>query len=93
MIPSKWVRESYETHFKILRLSLYLWSGSDGLFRFWEITDNILEIQVALWCNSKAFGLVISRSRFRILLEATLRNNLRAAVLGYSASATSYSPF
>ena len=31
----------------------------------------------------KAFGLAISRSRVRILLEATLRNNLRQAVYTY----------
>ena len=35
------------------------------------------------WCGgatSKAFGLAISRSRVQILLEATLRNNLRQVV-------------
>ena len=32
---------------------------------------------------SKAFGLAISRSRIRILLEATLRNNLRQVVYTY----------
>jgi len=35
---------------------------------------------VARWCNGKAFGLAISRSRVQILLEATLRNNLRQVV-------------
>jgi len=30
---------------------------------------------VARWCNGKAFGLAISRSRVQILLEETLRNN------------------
>ena len=35
------------------------------------------------WCNGKAFGLAISRSRVRILLEATLRNNLRQVVYTY----------
>jgi len=30
--------------------------------------------------TGKAFGLVISRSRVQILLEATLRNNLRQVV-------------
>jgi len=33
--------------------------------------------------TSKAFGLAISRSRVRILLEATLRNNLRQVVYTY----------
>ena len=36
----------------------------------------------ARWC--KAFGLAISRSRFQILLEATLRNNLRQVVHTYA---------
>jgi len=31
----------------------------------------------------KAFGLAISRSRVQILLEATLRNNLRQVVYAY----------
>ena len=31
----------------------------------------------------KAFGLAISRSRVQILLEATLRNNLRQVVYTY----------
>jgi len=38
---------------------------------------------VARWCNGKAFGLAISRSRVQILLEATLRNNLRQVVYTY----------
>ena len=33
--------------------------------------------------TSKAFGLPISRSRVQILLEATLRNNLRQVVYTY----------
>ena len=33
--------------------------------------------------TDKAFGLVVSRSRVRILLEATLRNNLRQVVYTY----------
>jgi len=33
--------------------------------------------------TGKAFGLAISRSRVQILLEATLRNNLRQAVHTY----------
>jgi len=37
----------------------------------------------ARWCNGKAFGLAISRSRVQILLEATLRNNLRQVVYTY----------
>jgi len=39
-----------------------------------------------LWhsgATSKAFGLAISRSRVQILLEATLRNNLRQVVYTY----------
>ena len=38
---------------------------------------------VARWCNGKAFGLAISRSRVQILLETTLRNNLRQVVYTY----------
>ena len=38
---------------------------------------------VTRWCNGKAFGLAISRSRVRILLEAMLRNNLRQVVYTY----------
>ena len=45
---------------------------------------------------SKAFGLAISRSRVRILLEATLRNNLRQVVYTYAplspSSITWYRP-
>jgi len=37
-------------------------------------------VEVALWCNGKAFGLAISGSRVQILLGATLRNNLRQVV-------------
>jgi len=33
--------------------------------------------------TGKAFGLAISRSRLQILLEATLRNNLRQVVYTY----------
>ena len=33
--------------------------------------------------TGKAFGLAISRSRYQILLEATLRNNLRQVVYTY----------
>ena len=39
--------------------------------------------------TSKAFGLAISRSRVRILLEATLRNNLRQVVYTYVPLSTS----
>ena len=39
--------------------------------------------RVARWCNGNAFGLAISRSRVQILLEATLRNNLRQVVYTY----------
>ena len=40
---------------------------------------------VARWYNGKAFGLAISRprSQVQILLEATLRNNLRQVVYSY----------
>ena len=44
----------------------------------------------------KAFGLAISRSRVQILLEATLRNNLRQVVYTYvplsPSSVTWYRP-
>ena len=40
-------------------------------------------VEVARWCNGKAFGLAISRSQVQILLEATLRNNLRQVVHTY----------
>ena len=33
--------------------------------------------------TGKAFGLAISRSRVQILLEATLRNNLRQVIYTY----------
>ena len=42
-----------------------------------------LVLKVARWCNGKAFGLAISRSRVQILLEATLRNNLGQVVHTY----------
>ena len=46
--------------------------------------------------TGKAFGLAISRSRVQILLEATLRNNLRQVVYTYvpvsSSSITRYRP-
>ena len=55
---------------------------------------------VALWwrggATGKAFGLAISRSRVQILLEATLRNNLRQVVHTYvplsPSSITWYQP-
>ena len=34
-------------------------------------------VLTAGWCNGYSVGLAIDRSRVRILLEATLRNNLR----------------
>jgi len=40
-------------------------------------------LYVARWCNGKAFGLAMSRSQVQILLEATLRNNLRQVVYTY----------
>ena len=40
-------------------------------------------VKVARWCNGKAFVLAISRSRVQILLQATLRNNLRQVVYTY----------
>jgi len=40
-------------------------------------------LAVARWCNGKAFGLAVSRSRVQYLLEATLRNNLRQVVYTY----------
>ena len=39
--------------------------------------------------TGKAFGLAISRSRVQILLEATLRNNLRQVVYTYVPLSTS----
>ena len=42
--------------------------------------SHYLRTKVARWCNGKAFGLAISRSQVQILLEATLRNNLRQVV-------------
>jgi len=51
------------------------------------------------WCGGatgKAFGLAIGRSRVQILLEATLRNNLRQVVRTYvplsRSSITWYQP-
>jgi len=50
----------------------------------------------AWWCNGKAFGLAISRSWVQIMLEATLRNNLRQVVYTYvplsPSSITWYQP-
>ena len=43
----------------------------------------VVDVKVARWCNGKAFGLAISRSQVQILLEATLRNNLRQVVYTY----------
>ena len=40
----------------------------------------LMLLDVARWCNGKAFELAISRSRVQILLEATLHNNLRQVV-------------
>ena len=44
---------------------------------------NVIREQVARWCNGKAFGLAISRSRVQILLEEMLRNHLRQVVYTY----------
>ena len=56
----------------------------------------VLLAGVARWCNGKAFGLAISRSRVQILLEATLRNNRRQVVYTYvplsSSGITWYRP-
>jgi len=46
------------------------------------LNENNTEV-VQWWCNGKAFGLAISRSRVQIMLEATLRNNLRQVVYTY----------
>ena len=43
---------------------------------------------VTRWSNGKAFELAISRSRVQILLEATLRNNLRQVVYTCSVCAS-----
>ena len=48
-----------------------------------RIPTGSLNLEVARWCSGKAFGLVISRSRVQILLEATLRKNLRHVVYTY----------
>jgi len=51
-------------------------------FRFYPHTDH-------WWrggATGKAFGLAISRSRVQILLEATLRNNLRQVVYTYDVA-------
>ena len=45
-----------------------------------EVGGATIRHLVARWRNGKAFGLAISRSRVQILLEATLRNNLRQVV-------------
>ena len=47
------------------------------------MTFFIFTSSVARWCNGKAYGLAISGSRVQILLEATLRNNLRQVVYTY----------
>ena len=48
-----------------------------------HVSNFFVNFKVARWCNGKAFGLAISRSRVQILLEATLRNNLRQVVYTY----------
>jgi len=59
-------------------------------------TPLYITVKVTRWCNGKAFGLVISRLRVQILLEATLRNNLRQVVYTYvplsQSSITWYRP-
>jgi len=48
--------------------------------------DNMIALWHTGWrggATRKAFGLAISRSRVQILLEATLRNNLRQVVYTY----------
>ena len=51
---------------------------------------------VTRWCNGKAFGFAICRTRIQILLKATLRNNLGQVVYTYvplsSSSITWYRP-
>ena len=46
--------------------------------------------EVARWYNGKAFGLAISRSQVQILLETTLRNNLRQVVYIYASVTKQY---
>ena len=64
-----------------------------------RIYSSILTNIVNIWrggATGKAFGLAISRSRVQILLEATLRNNLRQVVCTYAplspSSITWYRP-
>ena len=52
-------------------------------FRFLAALLHGTPAVVVRWCNGKAFGLAISKSRVQILLEATLRNNLRQVVYTY----------
>jgi len=47
---------------------------------------SLVQLGLVWWCGGatgKAFGLVIRRSRVQILLDATLRNNLRQVVYTY----------
>ena len=49
-------------------------------------TFNVFTAYIGVWrggATGKAFGIVISTSRVQILLEATLRNNLRQVVYTY----------
>jgi len=48
-----------------------------------DISNQAISHAVAQWCNGKAFGLAIRRSRVQILLEAMLSNNLRQVVYTY----------
>ena len=48
-----------------------------------SLTTIITRWRGAATGRPKAFGLVISRSRVQILLEATLRNNLRQVIYTY----------
>ena len=65
---------------------LSIWaSKGDGKFANFSVffrSSTTVEV-VARRCNGKAFGLAISRSWVQVLLEATLRNNLRQVVYTY----------
>jgi len=63
----------------------------------WISPEVVMHLNCGVWCilmsyiytrwrddaTGKAFGLAISRSRVQILLETTLRNNLRQVVYAY----------
>jgi len=65
---------------------------SDSPTKPWTPITSMTTTSMTRWrsgATGKVFGLAISRSRVQILLEATLRNNLRQVVYTYVPLSTS----